>query len=225
MKMHRPFGGARGKLPRRGVTLVSIMLGLLLSSFVILGMASMFKAASTNSAELRLGSSADDGLLSSVLRLQLSAQDAGFGTMVAPAYGQDIVVLTNADLGASALSGTAAALGVQGNAVVWSGNKGGGVQCAGVLFLPATDGTGGLKYLPPVSCTAASAWASLSWASQTWIESPAARNLGAINFTVSGGSCVPYGQVGLASNLRLTVAGTISAGAAISDTQCLINFR
>lgn len=213
--------------PRRGVSIVSLMVGLVISALVALGLMSLFKATARSSAAARLDTVADEQLVSALLRAQIAAQDAGYGIDSA-SYGTHLLVLSGAALSGTTLSGTAVAVGSAGNAVLWVLSSGSSVQCAGLLFDSASDGSGGLKRLGPVTCTTAAGitgWASASWASSTWIASPSNHTVDAVSFTAATGTCQPYGLAGLASTLRLTVSGPNSAGVALSDQQCLVNFR
>ncbi len=208
----------------RGYSLISLMVGVLVSSLVALGMMSLFKTSAQSTAVARQDSVVDDKLVSGMLRAQIAAQDAGFGVDSA-AYGSQVQVLSGAALAGGTLSGTAAAAGTAGNALVWAMNVGAGLQCAGLLFDNATDGTGGLKYLGPVNCTSASGWGSANWTSATWIGSSSASPAPALSFVVTAATCKPFGLSGLASGLSLTINGSSSAGIALADVQCLANFR
>ncbi len=215
---HRPWPGPRA----RGFTLVSLLVGLMLSMLVTLGMLGMFKVTARDTAAARRDASHDDQLVSGVMRVQTSVQDAGFG-IPAAAYGAQLVVLAHASLDGGALAGTPAVAGGRGNAVVWASARAGTVQCAGVLAEADASGGGVLRHLAPVDCGSAADHATLAWTASTWADVPATG--AALAFTAEAGPCVPYGQAGLASALRLTVSGSLSTGSPFDDRQCLLNFR
>lgn len=208
----------------RGFSLVSQMVGLLLSTLVMLSLLAVFRVSAQATTDVRLGASGDEQLAAALPRALVLLQDAGYGA-ASPAYGTHLVVLSGATLSGSTLAGTAVAAGAAGNAVVWAADAGGGMRCTGLWFDPATTGTGGLKQLGPVACASAAAWNALAWTSAPWVASPAARPLPAVGFTAVAGACSPFGLQALAAQMRIVVTAATAAGAPVAAPQCLVNFR
>lgn len=221
------------KRKNAGESLISLMIGLLISVAVALAMLSMFKVASRYGGQAGQDAAADAQLTSALLRSGMAAQDAGFG-VTTPTLGTHLKVIAGATLTGSALSGTAASNTGTGNVVVWAMNTTGTAQCAGLYFKDASDGTGGLYYLGPVGCSAGdvSSWNTTAWTSARWADRPAnqstdAYSQTAISFTLASASCKPFGLDGSSrtGTVMLTISGSSRSAQNLSEKQCLFNFK
>jgi Tfp pilus assembly protein PilW len=201
---------------QHGFSLISLMVGLIISVVVTLGLLSVYRNSIQVTAQATTRTIDDSQLSSLLIRTGATIQDAGYG-INAPAYGTHIVAISGATLTGTTLSGTAAVVGTQANAVVWAMLTGATTQCAG-FYAPAA---GGLMYLSPVNCTNAAAWASLPWQS-SWV---AQQTTAALQFTISAQTCSPYGITSTTGSHTITLSTTNSIHAGITSLQCLINIQ
>jgi Tfp pilus assembly protein PilW len=218
--------------PHRGESLISLMIGLLISVVVALAMLSMFEVASRYGGQAGQDAAADAQLTSALLRAGMAVQDAGFG-IATPTLGTHLKVIGGATLTSSTLGGTAASGTGSGNGVVWAMNTNGTTQCAGLYFKDASDGSGGLYYLGPVACSTGDvgSWNTMTWTSARWADRPANQSTDAysqttISFTLSSASCKPFGLDGSSSGtVMLTLSGTSRSAQNLVEKQCLFNFK
>lgn len=226
-----------------GESLISLMMGLLLSVVVALAMLSMFKVASRYAGRAGQDAAADAQLTSAMLRAGIAAQDAGFN-LPTPTLGTHLRVIAGANLsGSYVLSGTYTAAG-SGNALVWAMNTTGTPRCAGLYFKDTSDGVGGLYHLGPVDCASGnvSAWNTLVWNTaarppQRWADRPANQSAAGsstgaydqtkITFATASTACRPFGLDASATSaaLVLTISSTNRSGAPVREQQCLFNFK
>jgi Tfp pilus assembly protein PilV len=234
--MNRRHLNSSGRL-QAGVTLISLMVGLLISLVAVLGLMSIYHNSlqvTTSATKSALNDSQLAGLL---LRSAAAVQDAGYGISSA-AFGTQAVAISGAALSAggsavtdatatsstiasATLSGTSAAVGTSVNAVVWATLTGANTQCAG-FYAPTT---GGLTYLEPVNCTDATQFATLSWTSKPIASPPVANSAHPITFTFAQQTCSPYGITNTTASYSLTLATQNSLGVAVSSVQCLMNLH
>ncbi len=214
-----------------GETLVSLMVGLLLSIIVALAMVSLYKVTTTTTTLASQDAAADTQLTAALLRAGMASQDAGFG-IAGATVGAQVKVIAAAALSNQSLSGTVAAAQASGNALLWATQTGAVAQCAGLLYQDANDGSGGLYYLGPVNCSSGnlSAWSTLAWTSTLWAERPANQATRAylqtkISFSMANASCKPYGLTAAVGKVLLTIASTSRSGAPLREQQCLFNFK
>jgi hypothetical protein len=214
-----------------GESLVSLMVGLLVSMVVALAMMSMFKVSNRFTSQAGQDAAADAQVTSALLRAGIATQDAGFG-IASAALGTQLQVLAGAALSGSTLSGSVASAGTSGNAMLWAMQTGASPQCAGLLYQDGSDGSGGLYFLGPVSCNSGnvSGWNTLAWTSTPWAERPANQtsavyNQTKISFSTASSSCKPFGLTTNSGKVLLTIASTSRSGAALNEQQCLFNFK
>jgi Tfp pilus assembly protein PilW len=235
------------KATQAGESLISLMVGFLISAIAALAILSMFKVSSRYGGTAGQDAAADAQLSSALLRTGLAVQDAGFN-ITAAALGTHLIVISGADLDSASyqLSGTYLATG-SGNALIWAMNTTGTTQCAGLYFKDTSGGQGGLYYLGPVSCSSGdvSAWNTLTWNTtskppQRWADRPASQT-GAGNSTgaydrtkitfdavsTTSTTCKPFGLDGgsKSGKVVLTVSSTNRSGAPVSEQHCLFNFK
>ena len=214
-----------------GESLVSLMVGLLVSSVVALAMMSMFKVSNRFTSQAARDATADAQVTSALLRAGIATQDAGFG-IAGAVFGAQLIVLADAALSGGTLNGSVAATGASGNAVLWALQTGAAAQCAGLLYQDASDGSGGLYFLGPVACSGGnvSGWSALAWTSTPWAERPANQgsavyNQTKISFSAAASACKPFGLTTNSGKVLLTIASTNRSGAALYEQQCLFNFK
>jgi len=203
---------------QRGVSLISLMIGLVISMIVVVGAMVLFQNTAKRTAEARQDVLGDSQRTSSFLSAGLSLQDAGFG-ITTPSAGTHLILLQNAVLSGTTVTGTAVTIDAtlrQGNAIVWAENITGTVRCSALL----APTTGGVRKLGPVNCTNATAWNTLTWTNNALSDSPAtpaAIRIQTIN-------CQPFGITSNEGTLQVTFSANNSNGIALSASQCLINF-
>lgn len=208
---------------QRGATLVSLMVGMMISLIVVTAMMLVFRSVSQSTVQARRDAHGDDQLTSALLSAGIVLQDAGFGIQSA-ALGTHLMVVNGALLAANGtLSGNVVASGSPrtGNALLWQQNIGGALQCAG-LYSPAT---GGLQRLQPVACTQlTSSWNTAAWGTSVLADTATAAITLAIDELAAGAACGPFGIPEAAGHVRASLRANNSNGAAFTSSQCLVNF-
>ena len=216
-------------LRQRGITLISLMTGLVISMVLVLATLMLFQRMVRATTAARIDAQADAQRTAAFLSAGIAAQEAGYGIDAAQA-GTHLVVLTNAALADSALSGTPASLGATGNAVVWAENATGARRCS-ALLAPSGSGQGGLRKLGPVPCADAAAFSALAWttalplmdAPTAPVADPPAAPL--VTITWREAACTPFGiAAGTgAPKVLLTLTAANSNGVVLETSQCLAN--
>ena len=207
-------------LRQRGITLISLMTGLAISMVLVLATLMLFQRMVRATTAARIDAQADAQRSAAFLSAGIAAQEAGYGIDAAQA-GTHLVVLTNAALADSALSGTPASLGATGNAVVWAENATGARRCS-ALLAPSGSGQGGLRKLGPVPCADAAAFSTLAWTTALPLsDAPAAP----VTITWREAACTPFGiAAGTgAPKVLLTLTAANSNGVVLETSQCLVN--
>jgi hypothetical protein len=216
---------------QRGVTLISLLIGITISMIAMVAMMMVFRNVASASLDARESSSAEGRSTSAASTVSILMQEAGYG-ISSPQLGTHLVVISGASLEGNILSGTAVAGSIKaGNAVVWAAQTGIALRCAG-LYAPSG---GGLLSLPAVDCTSAGTWNTLSWAPVTLVPSPPAASdidkvdgrvpvVFGINARIQ--SCKVFGVTHTAGNVVVTLVADHSRGERMSSTaeQCLANF-
>ena len=216
-------------LRQRGITLISLMTGLVISMVLVLATLMLFQRMVRATTAARIDAQADAQRTAAFLSAGIAAQEAGYGIDAAQA-GTHLVVLTNAALADSVLSGTPASLGATGNAVVWAENATGARRCS-ALLAPSLSDKGGLRKLGPVPCADAAAFSALAWttalplldAPTTPVADPPTAPLVAITWREA--ACTPFGiAAGTgAPTVLLTLTAANSNGVVLETSQCLAN--
>lgn len=209
---------------QRGATLISTMIGLLLGLFAVLSVMTLYKTQVSQTVQTRTNTSLDGQVASALMVTQLEMQLAGFGVEAASnsclgsaaagpsgTVNTDVVLLSGATLTGATLAGSAQTIGaagavaVTGNAVIWRSVDASAVSvCAGLIAVG-----GGLKLLPTISCTDATAWASRTWTATLVQEVVSAGTLSttgkAMTFSARMvASCAPFGRNTAGPGLELT---------------------
>lgn len=209
-------------LRQRGITLISLMTGLAISMVLVLATLMLFQRMVRATTAARMDAQADAQRSAAFLSASIAAQEAGYGIDAAQ-VGTHLVVLTNAALADSVLSGTPASLGATGNAVVWAENATGARRCS-ALLAPSGSGQGGLRKLGPVPCADASAFATLAWRTELpLMDAPTAP---VVTITWREAACTPFGiaaGTGAPEKVLLTLTADNSNGVQLETSQCLVN--
>jgi hypothetical protein len=196
-----------------GQTIVSLMVGLLISLIVVVSMLALYKILIDISGSASSVAARDGQVSSGFLAAESLLQDAGFGIAATELPGQRIVVN-----------------GTGNRTVIWVYRQtlGGSYYCGGLrLKLTAEDTRGaGLYTLIPVLCPTGVNDAAVVWSSTNsvpltsttafYTDSAAGNEQGSYtlnnsyNFSSTNGTCWPYGQ---------------QAGTAVSHPQVSFNFQ
>ena len=220
-------------LRQRGITLISLMTGLVISMVLVLATLMLFQRMVRATTAARIDAQADAQRTAAFLSAGIAAQEAGYGIDAAQA-GTHLVVLTNAALDGSTLSGTSVSLGATGNAVVWAENATGATgdpRCS-ALLAPSPSDKGGLRKLGPVTCANAAAFSTLEWttalplldAPTTPVADPPTAPL--VTITWREAACTPFGiaaGTGAPEKVLLTLTAANSNGVVLETSQCLAN--
>ena len=228
-------------LRQRGITLISLMTGLVISMVLVLATLMLFQRMVRASTAARMDAQADAQRSAAFLSAGIAAQEAGYGIDAAHA-GTHLVVLKNAALVDSVLSGEPVPLGASadldpdlhpGYAVVWAENATGATgdpRCS-ALLAPSPSDKGGLRKLGPVTCANAAAFSTLEWttalplldAPTTPVADPPTAPLVAITWRAA--ACTPFGiAAGTgAPKVLLTLTADNSNGVVLETSQCLAN--
>lgn len=225
-------------LPRqRGATLISLMVGLVISMLVTVATLMLYKNLVRATTAARIDAQADAQRTAAFLSAGIAAQDAGYGIDAAHA-GTHLVVLEDAKLDGSTLSGTSVSQGRtpnivdhNGYAVVWAENATGARRCS-ALLAPSLNDKGGLRKLGPVPCADAAAFSTLAWttalplmdAPTTPVTDPPTAPLVAITWRAA--ACTPFGiaaGTGADEKVLLTLTAANSNGVVLETSQCLAN--
>ena len=202
-----------------GVTLISLLVGMAISMMVILAALGLFQRMVKTTVDARKDAQFNAQRNASFVSAGLVVQSAGFGIADA-VWGTHGMVLKDLvwDTQKQKLTGQNSADG-QGNAVVWSDNVAGAVQCR-LLWAPAVGG--GLRMLGPVACTDATSWASLPWGTPYSLDRVPQ---GTITLVQGTATCAPFGIGVAAAQVRLTFNASSSNGQSLSTSMCLANMR
>lgn len=225
-----------------GLSLVSLMVGMAISMFAVLGALALYRSTTqTVFGEGGLVRSLlqDGQLASGLLSAQIALQGAGYGITM-PTTGTHLLLLSNALLNPDTLvlSGTVVSIDgtfKSGNAVVWIANTGlsansADYRCLGLV----SDASTKALYMIQSSgaCSPlATQWNTITWKRRTLVDA----NVQAQAVTLSmqnASTCWPYGAVpktissfdppAASVKLKLGYSGSVT-GSSNSYTSCLAN--
>lgn len=202
-----------------GFSLISMMVGLLISSIAIIGMMSLYKTLVHQAADSIVRSTLDGQVSSAFLTAEMELQGAGFAIDNAAAN-TDVVILANASLSAEGvLQGsrqtiTTTSPGTPGNAIIWGADIGKGYECSGLLAI-----NGGLTLLSPTPCARASAYAAATWSGTQLIAKDTLNTEQAVAIAAERATCWPYGKSTSASSVLVSMSAGISAFADSAETK------
>lgn len=207
-----------------GTSLISLMIGLLISMVALLGMLSLYgnvvKSTVGSTRDARIAGERSIALLVASRQLQ----GAGYGIMNAT-RGNDLLLLKGAviDEDNGVISGgTKVTDESAGHTLIWRTKSGGASWCSG-LHAPSSGDKGGLYMLQPQRC--GNVIDPNSWAIRPLLidNSDAVDNRLPVTISIESGTC---------SAFRITGNGQVSIslrtedrmGNEIISTTCLINF-
>lgn len=237
MKTHT-MAGDPSSTRQRGTTLISLMIGLVISMIVVLATMMLFQRTSRVTGEARRDAQADAQRSAAILAASMVLQEAGYGINAAQ-MGTHLVVLTDAKLTGTALTGTLAEAvdtdtavvcdtadppAACRTAVVWAEHTTNDMRCSGLLALKGKK-PADLRKLGPATCTDASNFAAVAWPSQALSNTP-------VTISWKAESCSSFGiapvtQVSGAGagtqKVLLTLSSKNSNGVTLQTSQCLTN--
>ncbi|CAD5108308.1 hypothetical protein [Zestomonas carbonaria] len=207
---------------QQGVTLISMMVGLLISLLVILVMMTSFRTLISISAEASRGAFQDGELATALTALQMDIQGAGYGldATVSPALVKSPISLPE--------HGSEEAL-------LWRFKDGGALTCAGVVERADTDPDSSqpmrvVSRLLANDCSETAGLASFEWVlgeDLLRFKNQTARQL---RITLDEEACSPFGALGESENHPIVIlsapSSTQHAGASaapVSYSICLLN--
>lgn len=209
---------------QQGISLVSLLVGLLVSMIVLVGMLMIFRNTIQAVVPASEDARSDGERVSGLLAAHIMLQDAGFGTNGNPT--DHLLVLPNATLSGS--SSATLTSGGAGGAVVWRKSVGATHTCEG-LFAGAA---GGLSRLSSDGCGSI----GIDLGSITWFATPLIEPsrhpdgaVDAITFAQTIGVCRPFGiGTGITGNITVTISVktpiTNVTGHEVKSSTCLTNF-
>ena len=209
---------------QKGISLISLLIGLLVSSIVIVGMMMIFRNTIQTAVPSSESARSEGERISALLAAHMMLQDAGFGTDGAQA--EHLRVLSSASF-----SGTTLSASGSGTAVVWRKTISTTHTCEGLY----ADGVGSLWRLDSDGCGSTGIdLSSISWSRTPLVGESRAREsndddfVRLIEIEPVTGNCSPFGisssiTGGLAVRLKysVNVGGTNQE---VESTTCLANF-
>ncbi len=190
------------------MTLLSILVGLLVSTLAALTTLTTYRMLVVRSVEGSTRATQDGHMASGTLTAQMELQSAGFGigSLALPALANtDLVVLSQASWANGSLGGTVQTIGssgaTSGNAVVWGARPLlTSYECSALL---AQDS--GLMLLRG-NCTAANQWAGASWQKVGDLIPPAGIGGASAVLRAERASCWPFAQAAVVPDaIRVTL--------------------
>jgi len=206
-----------------GASLISILIGLLVSSLCLLGIMTMHKSLVGVAIQSKSDAVHDGLITSAMVQIQMSLQDAGFGMETATS--DDVVVSTSSSA----------------SSLLWRFQEGGITVCRGVSDKPYTDADSGTtgRHLVAVEnttsgCTAVADLSTLLWTETETLGRFRNQSSRLFTFNVAQANCSPFGFGSAAPHLLVAIsapgsaelAGAAAAGADINTITyqyCLSN--
>lgn len=208
---------------QQGMSLISLMVGLVLSLICAVAALHAYRATVLNSRAAAVASRAHNVSASLSLQVGKLLSQAGYGmngtdTNPGGKVDTDLVLLANASLTNGRLSGTPTPISTTsqtGTALVWSTALGGTTNC---YALVAGRGVG-MQLLGPQACANAAAATSATWADKTPLVS--AEVFPDMSFQAVVADCWPFGGSDLRHSVNVTVLGARSA----LPATCVLNIQ
>lgn len=202
---------------QQGASLVSLMIGMLVSMLGILAVMTMHKSLMQVAVESK-GDAIHDAMVSTALmQMQMDLHNAGYGIESGSA----------GDVVATQLSGA--------ESLLWRYRDGGSFVCKGVTEQSYTDSESGTvgRQLVAIeatsNCTGSADLSTLTWTATETMAQFRNETAALFDFSVATASCAPYGFGVAEDHLRVTVSARSSAevaGASVSTVAyqyCLAN--
>lgn len=211
---------------QRGISLISLMIGLLISLLAVMGMMALYRTVMHTTAESGVYAQLAGDRSAALLVAHTYLQEAGFG--VEDATLGDDLALCGASMSSGRLAASACTGGGSGNLLLWRASTH-AAHCAGLHITDA----GALEYLSPQSC--AGGLLSGEWAPEQRRELYASAVPGA-GFTALEIVSEPCQALGVAGEGAVQVrlqaqhpvavdSGAQAESVPVVSTTCLVNFR
>lgn len=210
------------------MSLISLLVGLLISMIALMGMLSLYGTLAESSAEsardARIGGERSTALFVATARLQ----NAGYGIEAAK-RGADLLLLNGVSLNkedGSLSGGTPVTGNNTGNTLLWRFQpSGAAMQCSG-LHAPSNNDQGGLYLLLPRTCSAL--YVTDNWSFQPLLidNTDAVDNRQLVKLSITEHSPPGCGVLGITGTGKFSVnLGTTDRnGNIVASTTCLVNF-
>ncbi|MFY8326880.1 hypothetical protein [Pseudoalteromonas sp. ZZD1] len=196
---------------QHGISLISLLIGLLISSITLIGMMMIFRNTIQTTVPASESSRSDGERVSALLSSHMLLQDAGFGITDA-AYNTHLRILNDDTLVAlDALSGSIAT----GNTIVWLSDIAGSIQCNGLR----ADTSGGLWR---VSCD--NTMGNITPNTRLVLPSQySTDDVEPITIVATRAPCWPFG-IGVEGSIKITLVVQNSTEHFIDSSTCMVNF-
>lgn len=209
-----------------GVSLISLLIGLLISMVALLGMLSLYgtvvKSTVESTRDARIAGERSSALLVAGMQLQ----GAGYGIDGA-ALGDDLLLLagTSLDRDGGSLSGGTNVIG-NGNTLIWRTRPDGATTWCSGLHAPSSAGQGGLYLLQPQSCSAITSVSTWEIRPLLIDDSDAVDHSLPIILSLTEHAAPGCSALGIAGSGRISAGlhTTDRNGNRIDSTTCLLNF-
>lgn len=209
-----------------GMSLLSLMIGLLISMIAILGMMSLFstsvKTTTQSSRDARITGERTSGLLIAGVHLQ----SAGYG-VVSANRSEHLQLLSAATRTNNRVAGTPVGNDGTGNVLIWQVQPAAQSRCAG-LYAPASDAEKGLYELVEKDCASISDASASDWEFRRLIfdtqdiQTPLAVTITLTTHDATN-PCRGFGVAG-AGSVSITLNAAEASGQTLNSTTCLLNF-
>ncbi|WP_193907497.1 PilW family protein [Cellvibrio polysaccharolyticus] len=209
-----------------GMSLLSLMIGLLISMIAILGMMSLFsnsvKTTTQSSRDARITGERASGLLIAGIHLQ----SAGYGVVNAN-RSEHLQLLSAATRTDNRVAGTPIGNDGTGNVLIWQVQPAAQSRCAG-LYAPSGDAEKGLYELVEKDCASISDASASDWEFRRLIfDTQDIQTLLAVTITLTTHDittpCRGFGVAG-AGSISITLNAAEASGQTLNSTTCLLNF-
>lgn len=211
---------------QNGATLLSLMIGLLISMIAILGMMSLFNTAVKNTTQSSRDARITGERTSGLLVANMHLQSAGYG-LTNTNRTEHLLLLSSATLNDKRISGTTVSSDGVGNALVWQNKPGAQSQCTG-LYAPNGDNEKGLYELTAKNCTSITEAVAGNWEVRRLIfdkkdiQNPLALTIHLTTHDAAS-PCKGFGIAG-AGSISITLNAQEASGQQLDSTTCLLNF-
>lgn len=211
---------------QKGMSLLSLMIGLLISMIAILGMMSLFNTAVKNTTQSSRDARITGERTSGLLVANMHLQSAGYGVSNT-SRASHLLLLSGATMSNKRISGTTLGGDGTGNALIWQNNPGAQNQCTG-LYAPAGTDEKGLYELTVKNCTSIADAVAGDWEVRRLIfdkkdiQNPLAVTIKLTTHDAAS-PCKSFGIAG-AGSVSITLNAAEASGQTIDSTTCLLNF-
>ncbi|KAA8733284.1 hypothetical protein F4V57_08645 [Acinetobacter qingfengensis] len=208
---------------QKGVTLTSLLIGLLIAMLCILAVLSLYRTVVHTGVDSRKAATHDTQLQSALTTVQMLLQNAGFGL---DPSGSHVNIGTISFKNSSNVD-------VSTTALVWKNagsSDGTSITCHGIADI-AGSGERQLVLLSGSNCTSTSNLSAASWTQESILAtlsdfSSDSTNPVQVTFAKSNASCTPYGAGSVDTSVlhpNVTISATTSTKQTVNISVCLLN--